>query len=329
MPRATCDVRRATCARRGNLLEVSTTVVPVTFIRGRRKRAGELPREPKPEWLKVRAPGSENYLRLKGLMRRLGLHTVCEEAHCPNIGECWHHGTATFMILGDTCTRSCGYCNVTHGTPKAADPEEPVNVASAVHAMALDYVVITSVDRDDLPDFGADHFARTIVETRGRLPRCRIEVLIPDFQGSESSLRTVLDARPDVLNHNIETVPRLYRSARPGGRYDRALELLNRSRTIAPDIPTKSGLMVGLGETMDEVVSTLRDLRTAGCRIVTIGQYLRPSLANLPLSRYYTPAEFAELKRIGLDLGFGHVESGPLVRSSYHAHEQADACASN
>ncbi len=262
-------------------------------------------------------------------MRRLGLHTVCEEAHCPNIGECWHHGTATFMILGDTCTRSCGYCNVTHGTPKAADPEEPVNVASAVHAMALDYVVITSVDRDDLPDFGADHFARTIVETRGRLPRCRIEVLIPDFQGSESSLRTVLDARPDVLNHNIETVPRLYRSARPGGRYDRALELLNRSRTIAPDIPTKSGLMVGLGETMDEVVSTLRDLRTAGCRIVTIGQYLRPSLANLPLSRYYTPAEFAELKRIGLDLGFGHVESGPLVRSSYHAHEQADACASN
>ena len=329
MPRATCDVRRATCARRGNLLEVSTTVVPVTFIRGRRKRAGELPREPKPEWLKVRAPGSENYLRLKGLMRRLGLHTVCEEAHCPNIGECWHHGTATFMILGDTCTRSCGYCNVTHGTPKAADPEEPVNVASAVHAMALDYVVITSVDRDDLPDFGADHFARTIVETRGRLPRCRIEVLIPDFQGSESSLRTVLDARPDVLNHNIETVPRLYRSARPGGRYDRALELLNRSRTIAPDIPTKSGLMVGLGETMDEVVSTLRDLRTAGCRIVTIGPYLRPSLANLPLSRYYTPAEFAELKRIGLDLGFGHVESGPLVRSSYHAHEQADACASN
>lgn len=305
------------------------TAVPVTFIRGRRKRTEEMPREPKPAWLKVRAPGSENYLRLKGIMRDLGLHTVCEEANCPNIGECWHHGTATFMILGDTCTRSCGYCNVTHGMPRAADPDEPMKVASAVHAMALDYVVITSVDRDDLPDFGADHFARTIVETRARLPRCRIEVLIPDFQGSEPSLRTVLDARPDVLNHNIETVPRLYRTARPGGRYERALQVLDRSRTIAPGIPTKSGLMVGLGETMDEVISTLRDLRAAGCRIVTIGQYLRPSLANLPLSRYYTPSEFAELKRAGLELGFGHVESGPLVRSSYHAHEQADACAAN
>ena len=301
--------------------------VPLNFIRGRKKRADEMPRGGKPEWLKVRAPGSENYLRLKGLMRTLGLHTVCEEANCPNIGECWHHGTATFMILGDTCTRSCGYCNVTHGSPKPPDTAEPVKVASAIHAMDLAYVVVTSVDRDDLADGGASHFAQTIAETRARIPSCRVEVLIPDFKGDESSLRTVLDARPDVLNHNIETVPRLYRTARPGGRYDRALQLLDRARTIAPNIPTKSGLMVGLGETTVEVVDTLRDLRRAGCQIVTIGQYLRPSLANLPMDRYYAPAEFAELKRIGVELGFGHVESGPLVRSSYHAHEQADSLA--
>jgi len=272
----------------------------------------------------VRAPGSANYHRLKGLMRGLGLHTVCEEANCPNIGECWHHGTATFMILGGTCTRACGYCNVTHGTPLAPDADEPVKVASAIHALQLDYVVVTSVDRDDLPDFGAAQFARTITETRARTPRCRLEVLIPDFQGDESALRAVLDARPDVLNHNIETVPRLYRLARPGGRYPRALEVLRRSRAIAPDIPTKSGLMVGLGEQWDEIVATLQDLRDAGVAIVTIGQYLRPSAANLPMERYYTPAEFAELKRIGLEMGFGHVESGPLVRSSYHAHEQVE-----
>ncbi len=298
---------------------------PLNFIRGRKKReplALELPRQPKPEWLKVRAPGSENYHRLKGLMRSLGLHTVCEEANCPNIGECWHHGTATFMILGDTCTRSCGYCNVTHGAPKPPDVEEPVKVGSAIATLALDYVVITSVDRDDLPDCGASHFARTIAETRARIPSCRLEVLIPDFKGDESALRVVLDARPDVLNHNIETVPRLYRTARPGGRYDRALQLLDRSRSYAPAIPTKSGLMVGLGEDWDEVVATLRDLRSAGCQIVTIGQYLRPSLANLPMARYYAPTEFAELKRLALEMGFGHCESGPLVRSSYHAHEQ-------
>ena len=302
---------------------MSTT--PLPFIRGRRKRPDELPRQPKPDWLKVRAPGSENYLRLKGLMRTLGLHTVCEEANCPNIGECWHHGTATFMILGATCTRSCGYCNVVHGKPNAPDPHEPANVGSAVQAMELAHVVITSVDRDDLGDCGAGHFAQTIAETRSRIPSCRIEVLIPDFKGDESALRIVLDARPDVLNHNIETVPRMYRTARPGGRYWRALELLQRSRAYAPDIPTKSGLMVGLGEEWDEVVETLRDLRAVGCQIVTIGQYLRPSLANLPMTRYYTPSEFNELKRIGLELGFGHVESGPLVRSSYHAHEQTDA----
>jgi lipoic acid synthetase len=298
---------------------------PLTFIRGRKKRSDDFPKQPKPEWLKVRAPGSENYLRLKGLMRTLGLHTVCEEANCPNIGECWHHGTATFMILGDTCTRSCGYCNVMHGKPKPPDEAEPSNVASAIHAMSLAHVVITSVDRDDLADLGAAHFARTIAETRARIPSCRIEVLIPDFRGDEGALRTVLAAGPDVLNHNIETVPRLYRTARPGGRYDRALQLLDRARTWAPEIPTKSGMMVGLGEEWDEVVQTMQDLRAVGCAILTIGQYLRPSLANVPVSRYYTPAEFAELKRVGLEMGFGHVESGPLVRSSYHAHEQTDA----
>ena len=258
-------------------------------------------------------------------MRDLGLHTVCEEANCPNIGECWHHGTATFMILGGTCTRSCGYCNVVHGTPYPPDADEPVKVASAIHALGLDYVVVTSVDRDDLSDFGASHFAHTILETRSRIPSCRLEVLIPDFQGDEAALRIVLDARPDVLNHNIETVPRLYRIARPGGRYQRALDVLRRSSAIAPSIPTKSGLMVGLGEEWAEVVQTLRDLRDAGVSIVTIGQYLRPSAANLPMVRYYTPDEFAELKRVGMELGFGHVESGPLVRSSYHAHEQTQS----
>ena len=302
--------------------------VPLNFIRGRKKRVespAELPRQPKPEWLKVRAPGSESYHRLKGLMRGLGLHTVCEEANCPNIGECWHHGTATFMILGSTCTRSCGYCNVTHGTPVPPDEQEPVKVASAIHALGLSYVVVTSVDRDDLPDFGAGAFAATIRAIKARRPECRVEVLIPDFQGREEPLRSVLDARPDVLNHNTETVPRLYRMARPGGKYLRALELLERARTFAPDIPTKTGIMVGLGETFDEVVDVIRDLRKMDCQILTIGQYLRPSLAHLPMDRYWTPDEFRELKRIALELGFGHVESGPLVRSSYHAHEQTSS----
>ena len=299
------------------------TTTPLPFIRGRKARPEALPKQPKPSWLKVRAPGSENYHRLKGLMRTLNLHTVCEEANCPNIGECWHHGTATFMILGDACTRSCGYCNVVHGTPAPPDTRRARQRRQRdPHPGPRATSSITSVDRDDLPDGGASHFAETITETRARIPQCRVEVLIPDFKGDEQALRTVLDAGPDVLNHNIETVPRLYRTARPGGRYDRALQLLDRSRTYAPSVPTKSGLMVGLGEEFDEVVSTLRDLRQVGCQIVTIGQYLRPSLANLPMSRYYTPAEFADLKQIGLDLGFGHVESGPLVRSSYHAHEQ-------
>src|SRR5262245_13873969 len=279
----------------------------------------------KPDWLKVRAPGSPNYLRLKGLMRELGLHTVCEEAQCPNIGECWSHGTATFMILGDVCTRACSYCAVAHGRPHAVDPVEPARVAEAIRTLDLSYVVITSVDRDDLADGGASIFADTIRETRARLPQCRIEVLIPDFQGNEQALRTVLDARPDTLNHNTETVPRLYRMARSGGRYARTLELLERSRRYAPDIPTKTGLMVGLGEEHDEIVQTLRDLREAGCGILTIGQYLRPSAGHAPMVRYYHPDEFRDLKAAALELGFVHVESGPLVRSSYHAHETADA----
>jgi lipoyl synthase len=284
---------------------------------------------PKPEWLKVRAPGSPNYLRLKGLMRELALHTVCEEARCPNIGECWQHGTATFMILGDVCTRACAYCAVSHGRPAGVDAGEPARVADAIGAMALQHAVITSVDRDDLPDGGAMIFAETIRETRARVPGCRIEVLIPDFQGSESSLRTVLDAGPDVLNHNIETVPRLYRMARSGGRYPRSLELLDRSRRYKPAIPTKTGIMVGLGEELEEVISVLDDLRDVEVSILTIGQYLRPSPKHAPMVRYYHPDEFAALKGVALEKGFAHVESGPLVRSSYHAHEQAEAALSH
>jgi lipoic acid synthetase len=289
---------------------------PLQFIR---------PREPKPEWLKVRAPGSDNYLRLKRLMKELKLHTVCEEARCPNVGECWHHGTATFMILGDVCTRACAYCAVAHGRPGELDVAEPARVAHAIEAMGLRHAVITSVDRDDLADGGASMFVETIRQTRARSPECRIEVLIPDFQGAEAALEAVLDAGPDVLNHNIETVPRLYRMARSGGRYPRSLELLDRSRRYKPAIPTKTGIMVGLGEDFDEIVSVFDDLRRVGVSILTIGQYLRPTPKHAPMARYYHPAEFAELKDIALTKGFGHVESGPLVRSSYHAHEQAEA----
>jgi lipoyl synthase len=293
-------------------------VIPLTL---------DQPRLPKPDWLKVRAPGSPSYLRLKSIMRDLNLHTVCEEARCPNIGECWNHGTATFMILGEVCTRACSYCAVAHGRPASVDTAEPARVAHAIEQLALNYVVITSVDRDDLQDGGASIFAETILETRTRLPSCRIEVLIPDFQGKEEPLRTVLDAAPGVLNHNTETVPRLYRMARSGGRYARTLELFERSRTIAPGIPRKSGVMVGLGEEPEELVATFKDLRDVGCQILTIGQYLRPSQAHTPMARYYTPDEFAGLKREALAMGFVHVESGPLVRSSYHAHETADAYA--
>ena len=283
------------------------------------------PREPKPPWLRVRAPGSPNYLRLRALMRGLNLHTVCEEAHCPNIGECWHHGTATFMILGDLCTRACAYCAVAHGRPGPVDAGEPTRVADAIRVLGLSYVVITSVDRDDLADGGAAIFAETVRRTREQAGDCRIEVLIPDFRGSDEALAAVLDARPDVLNHNTETVPRLYRMARSGGRYARTLRLLHQSRVYAPDVPTKTGLMVGLGERRDELVETFRDLREVDCQILTIGQYLRPTPGHAPVARYYHPDEFLELKGVALDLGFGHVESGPLVRSSYHAHETADA----
>ena len=285
------------------------------------------PRAPKPDWLKVRAPGSPSYLRLKSIMRDLRLNTVCEEAHCPNIGECWAHGTATFMILGDVCTRACSYCAVSHGRPAAIDAGEPERVAHAIQTLGLNYVVITSVDRDDVPDGGAAIFAETIRQTRARLPECRIEVLIPDFQGKEASLHTVLDARPNVLNHNTETVPRLYRMARSGGRYSRTLELLDRARTYAPEVPTKSGLMVGLGEQREELLAAFRDLRGVGCAILTIGQYLRPTTEHAEMVRYYRPGEFADLKQAALDMGFVQVESGPLVRSSYHANETADAYA--
>lgn len=301
--------------------------VPATFFRGRRVRPDAGPAGGKPRWLKVRAPGSEGYRRIKRLMTEQSLHTVCEEANCPNIGECWHHGTATFMILGGVCTRACSYCNVEHGRPGPVDEAEPTRIAEAVRTLELEYVVITSVDRDDLEDGGASAFAATITATRALSPSCHIETLIPDFGGNASSLDTVLNAAPDVLNHNIETVARLYRSARPGGNYHRALQLLERAHRARPDAPTKSGLMVGLGETWDELLATLADLRRVNCGILTIGQYLRPSPAHLPVARYYHPDEFAALKEAAVNLGFGHVESGPLVRSSYHAHEQAESFA--
>jgi lipoic acid synthetase len=283
----------------------------------------------RPEWLKVRLPGGENYFDLKRLMRGLELHTVCESARCPNIGECWQHRTATFMILGDQCTRRCGFCAVPKGKPAGeVDGEEPERVAEAAQAMGLKYVVVTSVDRDDLKDGGAAIFARTIEALRRQIPGCRVEVLIPDFRGSDTALETVLAARPDILNHNIETVPRLYPVARRGSRYERSLRLLRHSREIASAIPTKSGLMVGLGETFEEVAALLADLASAGVDIVTIGQYLRPSGEQLPVARFWQPEEFAALKREGERLGIRHVESGPLVRSSYHAHEQSQTALS-
>ncbi len=292
-------------------------------IMGRHRRE-PLP-ERKPQWLKVKAPGSENYLRLKHLMRELNLHSVCEEAHCPNIGECWEHGTATFMILGDVCTRNCAYCAVSHGRPPSYDIEEPARVAEAIAQMNLRHAVITSVDRDDLPDFGAYIFAETIRQIQSRLPGCSIEVLVPDFQGSESSIRTVLEAGPDIYNHNTETVPRLYKKARPGGRYERLLEIFRIAKRIAPHIPTKTGIILGLGETNEEVVEVMKDLRAVDVDILTLGQYLRPSDGHIALDRYVTPDEFKWFYTTGMALGFKHVESGPLVRSSYHAWEQVEA----
>ena len=279
----------------------------------------------RPDWLRVRLPGGDNYFELKRLMRSLELHTVCESARCPNVAECWGHRTATFMILGNLCTRTCAFCTVPKGKPLPLDLAEPERVGEAAAAMGLRYVVVTSVDRDDQEDGGAAIFARTIGALRRRIDGVQVEVLIPDFRGSPEALRTVLDAGPDVLNHNIETVPRLYPVVRRGSRFDRSLGLLKRAREIAPSIPTKSGLMVGLGETSEEVRSVLAELALAGVSIVTVGQYLRPSGRQLPVARFYTPDEFAALKREGERLGIGHVESGPLVRSSYHAHQQTEA----
>ena len=279
----------------------------------------------KPPWLKVKAPGGATYVALKHMMRDLKLHTVCEEAHCPNIGECWEHKAATFMILGDVCTRNCAYCAVAHGTPAALDPGEPVRLAEAVAQMGLRHVVITSVDRDDLPNGGAEIFAACIAEIRRRLPETSIEVLIPDFKGNPTALRIVVEAKPDILNHNLETIERLYRIARPGGRYPRALELLRHAKQLDAGLRTKSGIICGLGEDWDEMLGAMRDVRAQGVDILTLGQYLRPSDQHLPIARWYTPDEFAELKRFGLALGYRHVESGPLVRSSYHAWEQVEA----
>ena len=283
------------------------------------------PRQAKPAWLKAKAPVGENFHNLKKLARGLGLHTVCESAQCPNIGECWNHRTATFMLLGDICTRRCGFCAVPKGKPGPIDGDEPRRVAEAVAKLGLRHAVVTSVNRDDDNAGGARIFAETIRQVRELSPECRIEVLIPDFQGLDEALKIVLDARPDVLNHNTETVPRLYRVVRSGARYERTLRLLENAKKFSPGIVTKSGVMVGLGETITELVEVFHDLGQRGVDILTVGQYLRPSRDHLPIARFYTPDEFQYLKSEALRFGFRHVESGPLVRSSYHAHEQAEA----
>jgi lipoyl synthase len=280
---------------------------------------------PKPDWLKARAPVGDNYHDLKKLARSLNLHTVCESAHCPNIGECWNHRTATFMMLGNTCTRRCGFCAVPKGRPDAIDFDEPRRVAEAVATLDLKFAVITSVNRDDDILGGARAFAMVIDEIRKQAPGCQVEVLIPDFQGNEEAIRIVVEARPEILNHNTESVPRLYRAVRSGARYDRTLRLLEYAKTLNSTITTKSGVMVGLGEEMDELLDVYRDLAAVGTDVLTIGQYLRPSKDHLPMARYYTPDEFAFMKQEALKMGFRHVESGPLVRSSYHAHEQANS----
>jgi lipoic acid synthetase len=282
-------------------------------------------RQPKPEWLRAKAPVGENFHSLKKLARGLGLHTVCESAQCPNIGECWNHRTATFMLLGDICTRRCGFCAVPKGKPGPIEWDEPRRVAEAVATLGLKHTVVTSVNRDDDNLSGARIFAETIRQIRELVPGCRVEVLIPDFQGLDEALKIVLDAKPDVLNHNTETVPRLYRSVRSGARYERTLRLLENAKKFVPATVTKSGVMVGLGETMGELVEVFRDLGSRSVDILTVGQYLRPSRDHLPISRFYTPEEFEDLKEEALRFGFRHVESGPLVRSSYHAHEQAEA----
>ena len=281
---------------------------------------------PRPPWLKVRFFGGENYQDLKRIMRSLDLHTVCESARCPNQGECWEHRTATFMILGDICTRACGFCAVTSGRPAGPpDEDEPERVAQAVEQMNLKYVVVTSVNRDDRPDGGAKIFARTIEAVKARMPECKVEVLIPDFRGDGAALETVVTAGPDVLNHNVETVPRLYRRVRPGAIYERSLQLLHRAGQLAPAMPVKTGMMLGLGETRGEVLQAMSDFVARGTSILTLGQYLQPTREHLPVVRFVHPQEFAEYKQLGRNLGFRHVEAGPLVRSSYHAFEQEQA----
>ncbi len=275
-----------------------------------------------PKWFRVPAPGSEGYRTLKNLMRGLNLHTVCESARCPNIGECWNSGTATFMILGDVCTRSCGFCAVKTGRPEGLDTEEPERVAKAVQTMGLRHAVVTSVNRDELPDGGARIFAETIYAIRRLCRHTKVEVLIPDFQGNWQALRAVIEAAPDILNHNVETVPRLYKTMRPQAKYDRSLVLLKRAKAMGRGMPTKSGIMVGAGETSDEVRQTIRDIADCKTDILTIGQYLQPSARHVPVGRFYHPDEFLDLKQFALTLGFQHVESGPLVRSSYHAADQ-------
>jgi lipoyl synthase len=281
---------------------------------------------PRPAWLKVKFFGGENYQDLKRIMRGLNLHTVCESARCPNQGECWDHRTATFMILGDICTRACGFCAVTSGRPAGPpDQDEPERVAEAVEQMRLKYAVVTSVNRDDQADGGAAIFARTITAIRTRVPECKVEVLIPDFRGDGAALETVVAASPNVLNHNVETVPRLYRPVRPGAIYSRSLELLHRAKQLAPSMPVKTGMMLGLGETREEVLHAMSDLAAQGTDILTLGQYLQPTREHLPVVRFVHPQEFAEYKQLGRKMGFRHVESGPLVRSSYHAFEQVQA----
>jgi len=283
---------------------------------------------PRPDWLRVKFFGGERFQDLKRLMRTLDLHTVCESARCPNMGECWEHGAATFMILGDICTRACGFCAVPSGKPAGPpDENEPYRVADAVAKMGLRYAVVTSVNRDDQLDGGAHIFARTIEEIRKRVPGCKVEVLIPDFRGDWNALGVVLRAHPDVLNHNTETVPRLYRQVRKGAVYERSLELLRRSKEAHPEVPTKTGMMLGLGEEKEEVLATMQELAAQGTNILTLGQYLQPTREHLPVVRYVRPDEFAEFKVLGEAMGFKHVESGPLVRSSYHAFDQAESAA--
>jgi len=277
----------------------------------------------RPAWLRVPAPAGEGYREVRALVDHLGLHTVCHSAACPNLGDCWNQRTATFLLLGGVCTRRCGFCAVSKGPPPPLDPDEPERVAQAVAALGLRYAVLTSVTRDDLADGGATQFAATIRAVRMRVPGCRVEVLIPDFRGSCEALRTVLEADPEVLNHNLETVPRLYPEVRPGASYDRSLALLAQARGMRPETPTKSGLMLGLGETLDEVIAVMDELRTAGVSFLTLGQYLQPSPIHLPIRRFVAPREFEELALRGRQLGFAHVEAGPLVRSSYHAAQTA------